>query len=716
MRDEMSGFDLRRIVAEMSQLQGAHCKKIYQPHHEQLVLRVKPRDLPQQDIVIVRGKRVYLSQRERPMPTQPSPFAMLLRKHLSNARLTGISQHGFDRIITLDLDSKDGPKHVIIECFRDGNVILTDSTFTIIQPLTHAKYSARVLKKGEPYLFPPEALDLHDLDAEKLGNLLSQSDRNVVRTLAGRASMGGPLANAVLHSTGISADMEAKELAQNNEALGNIAAALSELLSQLAITENTDEGGWLILDDDYSALSSDDEIEVATHAIEATPVLMPAHLDLHQIAYPRFVDAVDAWKGHHDAGALSRRQSEVSKTVSGHSPSSDAEKLERRLKQQESSLDGFAEKVEKQQKIGHAIQNNWTHIQDILSQVNSAVSSAGWAETKRRFKEIPWIESGNSAEGSIVAILPDEQGEAKGMKVTLFIEMSVHQNAQRYFEIASKHKEKSKGAKTAVADTEAMLARAKKKESKLEKSGQVVSVKRTKRLWFENHRWTIVDGMHLMIGGRDAKGNDSVVKKHLKGDDRYFHADLHGAPSCAVKFQQGFIADPHPPVNLPPGIPAFKLSDNIEVANFSDASALQAATMALCWSRGWNGGGGAGTAFWVRPSQVSKQAETGEYVAKGAFIVRGQRNWHKDLRLRLGLGLVSINGIPLLLAGVPELVESLCLRWAEIGPGRVKREAMARKISTTTGLRIDDIVPVIPGNSEMIADHGLIEMHAREEE
>ena len=26
----------------------------------------------------------------------------------------------------------------------------------------------------------------------------------------------------------------------------------------------------------------------------------------------------------------------------------------------------------------------------------------------------------------------------------------------------------------------------------------------------------------LMVGGRDAKGNDAIVKKHLKGDDMYF--------------------------------------------------------------------------------------------------------------------------------------------------------------------------------------------------
>ena len=42
-----------------------------------------------------------------------------------------------------------------------------------------------------------------------------------------------------------------------------------------------------------------------------------------------------------------------------------------------------------------------------------------------------------------------------------------------------------------------------------------------------------------MVGGRDARGNDAVVKKHLSTGDLYLHADLHGAASCALKRVDG---------------------------------------------------------------------------------------------------------------------------------------------------------------------------------
>ena len=87
----------------------------------------------------------------------------------------------------------------------------------------------------------------------------------------------------------------------------------------------------------------------------------------------------------------------------------------------------------------------------------------------------------------------------------------------------------------------------------------------------------------------------------------------------------------------------FPLVDKIE-ADLDDEITEVAATMALAWSRAWNGGGAHGTVYWVA-RQVSKSAETGEYVGKD-FQIRGQRTWYKDIDLRLGIGLVAINGIP----------------------------------------------------------------------
>ena len=46
MKANMSGFDLRAIVGELSQYVGAYVKKSYMPHYEQIVLRALTQKRP----------------------------------------------------------------------------------------------------------------------------------------------------------------------------------------------------------------------------------------------------------------------------------------------------------------------------------------------------------------------------------------------------------------------------------------------------------------------------------------------------------------------------------------------------------------------------------------------------------------------------------------------------------------------------------------------
>ena len=171
MKKAMSGFDLRVMARELDALKGAYVKKAYRPQYEQIVLRVNPKEADQRDIVFVRGARIYTSQRDRPMPMTPPPFAMVLRKHLRNARLTGVRQVGFDRVLAFSFDTKNGERTLYVEVFRDGNIILVDQEGVIIQPLTHASYAGRTLKKGVEYTPPPPAMDPYQLDEAALQTL-----------------------------------------------------------------------------------------------------------------------------------------------------------------------------------------------------------------------------------------------------------------------------------------------------------------------------------------------------------------------------------------------------------------------------------------------------------------------------------------------------------------------------------------------------------------
>jgi len=712
MREQSSSFDIARIVRELSEMVGARARKAYQPHYEQVVLRLNRKGLPSTDLVIVGGRRVYTSRRDRPMPSKPSQFAMVLRKHLNNSRLVAVEQYGFDRIIELTFEHGGGRLSLVIELFRDGNVLLLDSEGVIIQPLTHAKYASRSLKRGVPYTPPPETVDPRQMDRAELDELLDGSEHDLIRTLAARANFGRIYGSAACSIAGLEEKASASSLDSGQR--DALEQAIQSMLAELS-----DGAGAMMWVVDSEALTSWNEADnEADRDTASAGISEIAPIDLSYMDAGMMVDigslslAYDAVFGSHDAAAFIRREEEQL-IDSGDAEVERQAKLDRRASQQTAAIDRFHERAAITQELGKAIQDNWEHVESILSQFNAAVESESWQDVADKIFDVQWIDSVDPARRTIVAFLPDEDDEP-GASITLEISKTVHQNAQRYFEEARVQKNKAKGAQAALTGTEEALEKAEKRVAKDAAAGRLRARQRSKRFWFEKHRWAMLSGGHLLIGGRDAKGNDIVVRKHLTSNDLYVHADLHGAPSCSLKLKDGLSHNQNPSEAVPEGVTSMQIVQNLG-EGFEDARGLaeslhsEAAQISVCWSRAWGGGGAAATAFHVRPSQVSKTAETGESLARGSFVVRGQRNWHRDLSLELAIGMAVVNGTPMPVSGTPATISENFERWATISPGREKKESIANRISKATGLAQDDLLSCLPPGNCSIEDHGLIQ-------
>ncbi|MDP7658332.1 MAG: ribosome rescue protein RqcH [Candidatus Thalassarchaeaceae archaeon] len=713
MRAQSSSFDVARIVDELRGMIGVRARKAYQPHYEQVVLRLNQKGKPSTDLVIVRGKRIYLSQRDRPMPTNPSPFAMKLRKHLSNSRLIEVNQLGFDRVISLTFEHGRGRLKLIIELFRDGNVLLLDDKDVIIQPLTHAKYASRSLKSGENYTPPPATVDPRNLNQAELDELLDSSDHSLIRTLAARVNLGRIYGNAIATSAGIELDEPANSLdEEQRKDLGN---SMKKLLVELAngdcsylwFTDIKSLDAWKEAADNPMARDSASvEIE------EFSPIALPFMKTELMVEIESLSGAYDAIFGAHDAIAYIRREEEKL-VAAGEDEEEQRAKLNRRAEQQKSAITRFESQAILTQELAKSIQDNWTHVDDLLSQVNSFIESDSWQALESKTSEIVWIDRVEPTKRTILARLPDEDNEP-GASVTLHIEKSVHQNAQQYFEQARTLKDKAKGARTALERTENAATKEEARRKKDAAAGRVRIAKRSKRFWFEKHRWGILSDGRLIVGGRDAKGNDTIVRKYLKSTDLYIHADLHGAPSCSLRLRDGLTTDENPIGFVPEGVTSLRITQEL-AGDIDDARNLpaniieEAAQLAICWSRAWGSGGAAATAFHARPSQVSKQTESGESLGRGSFVVRGKRTWYRDVSMEIAIGFSIINGIPIPVSGTAEGVSKLCERWALITPGREKKETIANRIAKSTGLAQDDVLAALPPGNCSIENHGLIQ-------
>ncbi|MDE0708438.1 MAG: ribosome rescue protein RqcH [Candidatus Poseidoniales archaeon] len=701
MRDQMSSFDIARMALDINALAGARCRKMYQPHYEQVVLRLNPKVIAKCDLVIVRGQRVYFSQRDRPMPTHPPQFAMLLRKHLSNARLMGAKQLGFDRIIVLEFDTKDGRRDLVIEMFRNGNVILLDQDGIIIQPLTHVTYETRTIKRGEAYVAPPEPMDPRTWTELELQAVLQESDRDLVHTLAGKMSLG----SAYAHTLCVLAGLEPTQSAAEIQGVGELYQVFQKMIEQIGDSGATAMVGELF---EPSTNLVEHDAQMEEHCLEVGPVQLSD--DALSMEFESLSQAIDAWKGGYDSNALARREAEKLAEVTAPGQSdSEEEKLARREDQQAAAVGKLTAKGAKQQDVGKSIQANWAHVESLLNQMTQSIEEIGWDETRSAIKKIDWIVSADPAARTIQAKLPDESGEP-GQTVELQIDQTVHQNAQRYFDKGRKDKQRAEGAKSALADTQKRQKKVDKTRGKDEAAGRVSTIKRTKKFWFERNRWTMLSSGQLLVGGRDAKGNDQLVKKHLSPADLYFHADLHGAPSCTLKLKEGFEEDPNPNPLLPEGVPSLRLTQSLEISEHPEDALPGAAQMAVCWSRAWGSGGAAATAFHARQGQVSKTTESGESLGRGAFVVRGNRHWYKDLGMEITLGMVAINGIPLPIVGTHDVISDICQRWIRLTPGTEKKEQVATRIAKATGLLQDDVLSALPpGNLSLGENQGILD-------
>ena len=711
MRAQSSSFDVARIVRELRTMVGVRARKAYQPHYEQVVLRLNPKGKPPIDLVIVRGKRLYMSRRDRPMPNNPSPFAMLLRKHLGNSRLVAVEQVGFDRVLILTFEHGGGRLKLVIELFRDGNVLLLDDEDVIIQPLTHVKYASRSLKRGEQYIPPPETVDPRGLDRAELDTILDESNHSMIRTLAARVNLGRIYGNAVCTAAGIGLDEPADSLDdEQRQALSDAMTGLLEELSE-------GEGSYLWFEDSdglmaWKAAEDPVNIDSASSGIsEFSPIELPFMDSSMQVDIENLSAAYDAVFGAHDAIAYIRREEEKLAAV-GEDEEEQRAKLDRRALQQRSAIERFESQAILTQVLAKSIQDNWTHVDDLLSQVNSLIENEDWQALDRKVEDVAWIDRVDPAKRTVLARLPDEDNEP-GASVTLAVEKSVHQNAQTYFEQARTLKDKAKGAKAALERTETQATKEQAKRAKEAAAGRVRLAKRSKRFWFEKHRWGILSDGRMIVGGRDAKGNDTVVRKYLRSTDLYLHADLHGAPSCSLRLRDGLEVDPNPIGFRPEGVASLKISqefaDGLEDAQNLPAGIIEeGAQLAIAWSRAWGSGGAAATAFHARPAQVSKQTESGESIGRGAFVVRGQRTWYRDVPMEIAIGFATINNIPIPVSGTAAGVSKICQRWALIKPGREKKETIANRIAKATGLAQDDVLSALPSGACEIVDHGLL--------
>lgn len=257
------------------------------------------------------------------------------------------------------------------------------------------------------------------------------------------------------------------------------------------------------------------------------------------------------------------------------------------------------------------------------------------------------------------------------MKIKFDLRKSVNENAGTYFNTSKKLKGKIDGMDETISNYKKQLSEFKEKKEVFDaKEEEKRQYKERKQEWFEKFRWFYTSKNHLVVGGRDASTNEMIVKKHMDDSDLVFHTDMAGSPFFILKLK-----------------PEEKASEE-EIREVSTTTA--------CYSRAWKLGLTQTQVFYVKPEQVTKEANAGENLPKGSFMIRG-KTLYADHEMKLALYVDSVGRvIGCSRESVPEEIRK-AKKYVLLSQGTTKTSDAAKQAQKRIGAGlVDDFVRSIP--------------------
>jgi predicted ribosome quality control (RQC) complex YloA/Tae2 family protein len=182
----------------------------------------------------------------------PSPFVMLLRKHLTGGRIIGIEQMGLDRVFRIDLEgwahqSEADSKRLMIEILgRASNAAFLDADGRILDMLRREATPRREFAPGAVYVAPevqnrPEPWSV--TQAQFTASLMRTAAQRRVRgqdaglaaaISAGFAGIGPALAAQVCGVAGVASDADPAQLGAGGREMEHLWEAFSRFAADAA--------------------------------------------------------------------------------------------------------------------------------------------------------------------------------------------------------------------------------------------------------------------------------------------------------------------------------------------------------------------------------------------------------------------------------------------------------------------------------------------------
>jgi predicted ribosome quality control (RQC) complex YloA/Tae2 family protein len=659
---ELTSVDLAALVTELNRYEGAKVDKVYLYGDDLLRFKMRDFDRGRVELLIEVGdtKRAHTADPDRvpDAPGRPPNFAKMLRNRLSGADFAGVEQFEFDRILTFEFERGDEDTQIVAELFGQGNVAVLDETGEVIRSLETVRLKSRTVAPGAQYEFPASRVDPLTVGYDAFARRMDDSDTDVVRTLATQLNLGGLYAEEVCTRAGV------EKTTPIDDAGDDEYRALHDAIADLRTRLRAGEFDPRLYTEDGSV-------------VDATPFPLEEHerAGLDGEAVDSFNAAVDEYFHRLEREADDESAEEAASTR----PDFEAEiaKQQRIIDQQEGAIEDFEAQAAAERRRAELLYANYELVDEVLSTVRDArADDVSWDEIRETLaagadQGIPAAEAVvdiDGAEGTVTIELED-------LRVDVDVDTGVEKNADRLYTEAKRIEEKKAGAREAIENTRAELEAVKQRRDAWEAgddgddadeeddqgdrdwlSMDSIPI-RSSEEWYERFRWFHSSDGFLVIGGRNADQNEAIVTKYLDKHDRFLHTQAHGGPVTVLK--------------------ASGPSEPSEPVEFPESTLSEAAQFAVSYASTWKEGRYAGEAYLVTPDQVSKTPESGEYIEKGSFVIRGDRTYFRDVAAEVAIG-IQCEGETRVVGGPPPAIEGRAETSIRVRPGQYAQNDAAK--------------------------------------
>ncbi len=185
----LDAIALGAVAKELDEkLRDAKIEKIHQPERDEILLVIKGFSGTYKLAISASGSnaRMHLVNETKENPASPPMFCMLLRKHLTGARIIGINRLGYERVVDIEFSARNElgdivARHIICEIMgRNSNIIFLDENRRIIDSVKHIDLTVSTVRNilpGLTYMMPPasERLNPETATEEDYYNLLENA-------------------------------------------------------------------------------------------------------------------------------------------------------------------------------------------------------------------------------------------------------------------------------------------------------------------------------------------------------------------------------------------------------------------------------------------------------------------------------------------------------------------------------------------------------------